>query len=109
MLLRDLIHDLPELSDPASLGPGLDVDVASIDLDSRAVGTGSLFCCIRGAHADGHEHARDAVEHGAVAVLAEDSIVMAKSGRVLTAGDLAAEYGFTDVDGRRWPAFRMEG
>jgi UDP-N-acetylmuramoyl-L-alanyl-D-glutamate--2,6-diaminopimelate ligase len=32
---------------------------------------GSLFCCIRGAHTDGHEHARAAVEQGAVAVLAD--------------------------------------
>src|SRR3954453_6871102 len=45
----------------------------------------------------------------AVVALAGDAEVMAKSGQVLTAGDLAAEYGFADVDGRRWPAFRMEG
>src|SRR5215813_13450327 len=35
----------------------------------------------------------------AVGALAGDANVMAKSGRVLTAGELAAEYGFTDVDG----------
>jgi hypothetical protein len=32
---------------------------------------------------------------------------MDKSGRVLAVGDLADEYGFTDIDGRRIPAFRM--
>ncbi len=45
----------------------------------------------------------------AVAALAADPGVMGKSGRVLTAGDLAAEYGFTDVDGSRPPAFRITG
>jgi NAD(P)-dependent dehydrogenase (short-subunit alcohol dehydrogenase family) len=43
----------------------------------------------------------------AVAALAADRDVMAKSGRVLTVGDLAREYGFTDVDGRQPPAFTM--
>jgi len=63
VLLRALIHDLPGLSAGDAgddLGPGLDVEVTSIDLDSRAVRPGSLFCCIRGAHTDGHEHARAA-------------------------------------------------
>jgi NAD(P)-dependent dehydrogenase (short-subunit alcohol dehydrogenase family) len=44
----------------------------------------------------------------AVVALAGDANVMAKSGRVLTVGELAAEYGFTDVDGRQWPPFRLE-
>ena len=43
----------------------------------------------------------------AVAALAADPNVMAKSGRVLTVGDLAREYDFTDVDGSQPPAFRM--
>jgi NAD(P)-dependent dehydrogenase (short-subunit alcohol dehydrogenase family) len=44
----------------------------------------------------------------AVVALAGDANVMARSGRVLTAGQLAAEYGFTDIDGRQWPPFRIE-
>ena len=44
----------------------------------------------------------------AVVALAADENVMAKSGRVLTVGHLAAEYGFTDVDGRQWPPFQIE-
>jgi NAD(P)-dependent dehydrogenase (short-subunit alcohol dehydrogenase family) len=44
----------------------------------------------------------------AVVALAADANVMARSGRVLTAGELAADYGFTDVDGRQWPPFRIE-
>lgn len=43
----------------------------------------------------------------AVAVLAGDSNVLRHSGATLTVGDLAIEYGFTDVDGRVIPPFRI--
>ena len=43
----------------------------------------------------------------AVVALASDQKVLEKSGKVLAVGDLAEEYGFTDVDGRRIPAFRI--
>ncbi|CAD7704120.1 unnamed protein product [Ostreobium quekettii] len=43
----------------------------------------------------------------AVAHLAADAGVMAKSGRTLTVGELAREYGFTDVDGRQPPPFKV--
>ena len=44
----------------------------------------------------------------AVVALAADANVMAKSGRVLTVGQLALEYGFTDIDGRQLPPFQIE-
>ena len=43
----------------------------------------------------------------AVAALATDPNVMEKAGSVLTVGDLAREYGFTDIDGNQPPAYRM--
>jgi NAD(P)-dependent dehydrogenase (short-subunit alcohol dehydrogenase family) len=43
----------------------------------------------------------------AVAALAADANVMTKSGTVLLVGDLAREYGFTDIDGRVVPPFEM--
>jgi NAD(P)-dependent dehydrogenase (short-subunit alcohol dehydrogenase family) len=43
----------------------------------------------------------------AVAALASDPKVMQKSGRILCVGDLAREYGFTDVDGRQPPPYQM--
>jgi NAD(P)-dependent dehydrogenase (short-subunit alcohol dehydrogenase family) len=43
----------------------------------------------------------------AVRALAEDENVLEKSGQVLTVGDLAREYGFTDIDGRQPAAFRF--
>jgi NAD(P)-dependent dehydrogenase (short-subunit alcohol dehydrogenase family) len=43
----------------------------------------------------------------AVVALARDPAIMARTGGVLRVGDLAVEYGFTDVDGRRVPAFEL--
>ena len=43
----------------------------------------------------------------AVVALATDPEVIEKSGRVYRVGDLAVEYGFTDVDGRRVPPFEL--
>jgi NAD(P)-dependent dehydrogenase (short-subunit alcohol dehydrogenase family) len=44
----------------------------------------------------------------AVAALLADPNVFEKTGRVLLVGDLAREYGFTDVDGRVIPPFTLE-
>jgi NAD(P)-dependent dehydrogenase (short-subunit alcohol dehydrogenase family) len=44
----------------------------------------------------------------AVAALAGDPAVLQKSGTVHRVADLALEYGFTDIDGRRVPAFELE-
>ena len=41
----------------------------------------------------------------AIAALASDPNVLAKSGRVYTTPALAREYGFTDVDGKQQSAF----
>ncbi|MGP4111428.1 SDR family NAD(P)-dependent oxidoreductase [Streptomyces sp. 4N509B] len=45
----------------------------------------------------------------AVAELAADPDVAQRAGQILAVGDLAESYGFDDVDGRRPPAFRLEG
>ncbi len=47
------------------------VEVASIELDSRSVGPGALFCCLPGRVTDGHDHAPDAVARGAGSLLVE--------------------------------------
>jgi len=45
----------------------------------------------------------------AIAALTADPDVATVTGQRLAVGDLAARYGFTDVDGRQPPAFRLEG
>lgn len=47
------------------------VAVTSLTHDSRLVGPGSLFACVRGRSSDGHDFAPAAVGRGAAAVLAE--------------------------------------
>lgn len=67
MLLRDLIQRMPDavvLGDP-------EVEVRSVVADSRQVQPGSLFVCIRGFKADGHQFAAQAYEKGAVALVME--------------------------------------
>jgi UDP-N-acetylmuramoyl-L-alanyl-D-glutamate--2,6-diaminopimelate ligase len=53
------------------LGATEGVDVVDIAYRSERCGPGSLFCALRGTHADGHEHAAEAVANGAVALLVE--------------------------------------
>jgi len=52
------------------------VGVRSIEHDSRAVGSGSLFACYSGATFDGHDYADQAVSAGAVAILAERPLAL---------------------------------
>src|SRR5581483_11702819 len=47
------------------------VDVRSLTHDSAQVTPGTLFCCVPGRHADGHDFADQAVAGGAVALLVE--------------------------------------
>jgi NAD(P)-dependent dehydrogenase (short-subunit alcohol dehydrogenase family) len=44
----------------------------------------------------------------AVAALASDAGVSARTGQTLTVGELARAYGFTDIDGRQPPPFQIE-
>jgi len=48
-----------------------DVDLSGVAVDSRAVRPGVLFVAMKGARADGHDFAGDAVFRGARAVLSE--------------------------------------
>ena len=46
-------------------------EIVAIGHDSRSVVPGTLFCCVRGARADGHAFAPQAVQAGAVALLVD--------------------------------------
>jgi UDP-N-acetylmuramoyl-L-alanyl-D-glutamate--2,6-diaminopimelate ligase len=66
--MTTLIHDVGVVGvrgDPAS------TEVTAVEFDSRQVREGSLFCCVPGAHTDGHRHAAQAVERGATALLCD--------------------------------------
>jgi UDP-N-acetylmuramoyl-L-alanyl-D-glutamate--2,6-diaminopimelate ligase len=55
-------------------GEPLDVEITSIEHDSRRVEAGALFCCLPGQLSDGHEHAAEAVERGALALVCERAV-----------------------------------
>jgi UDP-N-acetylmuramoyl-L-alanyl-D-glutamate--2,6-diaminopimelate ligase len=64
-LLLDEIDVLETSGDPS------DVDVLGVEHDSRRVSPGDLYCCLPGSRTDGHAHAAEAVERGAVAIVCE--------------------------------------
>ena len=47
------------------------VELTDLAYDARAVGPGSLFFCVPGSRADGHDFAADAVARGAAALVVE--------------------------------------
>src|SRR6476659_4101732 len=47
------------------------VEIIDLAYDARAAGPGSLFFCVPGTRADGHEFAADAIANGAVALVVE--------------------------------------
>ncbi|MGN0785529.1 MAG: UDP-N-acetylmuramoyl-L-alanyl-D-glutamate--2,6-diaminopimelate ligase [Candidatus Aphodomorpha sp.] len=92
---------LSELAMTAGLRyTGKNVDIQSIEYDSRKVAPGSMFCCIVGQLFDGHAFAESAVEKGAVALLVERELpldvpqVVVQSARKAMAEMAAAFYGY---------------
>jgi UDP-N-acetylmuramoyl-L-alanyl-D-glutamate--2,6-diaminopimelate ligase len=49
-------------------GP-LNIEVKSIETDSRKVGPDSAFIAVKGVHADGHQFIGSVVKQGALAVM----------------------------------------
>ena len=83
--MTTLLHDIDAVEvrgDPAS------TEVSSIEFDSRRVQAGSLFCCVPGAHTDGHLHAAEAVERGATALLCEHFVDLDVSQARVATGNL---------------------
>jgi UDP-N-acetylmuramoyl-L-alanyl-D-glutamate--2,6-diaminopimelate ligase len=61
-----------ELASPGGLtGDSKAVEITSLAYDSRTVAPGALFFCVPGEHSDGHDHAPQAVQAGAAALVAE--------------------------------------
>ncbi|PKM49804.1 MAG: UDP-N-acetylmuramoyl-L-alanyl-D-glutamate--2,6-diaminopimelate ligase [Firmicutes bacterium HGW-Firmicutes-7] len=52
----------------------LDINIKNIINDSRLVQEGSLFVCIDGFETDGHKYIDNAIERGAIAILAQKEV-----------------------------------
>jgi UDP-N-acetylmuramoyl-L-alanyl-D-glutamate--2,6-diaminopimelate ligase len=67
MRLEELVS---ALGDPRVAGDAT-AEITDLAYDTREVGPGALFLCVRGERVDGHDLAADAVDAGAVALIAE--------------------------------------
>jgi len=70
MLLSELIKGL----NPDKIKGDKDVEINDIAYDSRKVKNGSLFVCIEGTVADGHDYIPSALENGARALLVQKDV-----------------------------------
>ena len=73
--LDEVVADAPGLRVRRRVGAGLE-PVTSVTIDSRSVVAGSLFCCVRGAHRDGHQFAAAAVDAGARSLLVDHELAL---------------------------------
>ena len=129
MVLRDLIaragldQPAPEVHEgPVRVAEdGLDAEVTGLAYRSGDVEPGTLFFCVPGFRADGHDHAPEAVERGACGVICERTLglgvpeLRVESVRVTMApfavafyGDPTAELevvGITGTNGKTTTAF----
>ena len=67
MKLKDVLYKVSIRSVMGST----DVGINDVQLDSRNVGTGSLFVAVKGTVADGHEFIEKAIGSGAIVIVAE--------------------------------------
>jgi len=80
-------------------GSTCDPDILSLTSNSREVRPGSLFIAVKGLKADGHDYMDQAIENGAVAVIAENNpknqghILLVENSRKAMAALAAAFYG----------------
>jgi UDP-N-acetylmuramoyl-L-alanyl-D-glutamate--2,6-diaminopimelate ligase len=66
--------------------------VTMVTHDSRAVGPGAMFCCVRGERANGHDFAAEAVRSGAAALLVDHELDLPVS--QLVVGDVRRDMGW---------------
>lgn len=95
MLLSELLEGLEY-----SCSQDMHVPVADLIYDSRKMKPGCAFVCLRGAEADGHRYAEQAVQAGACAIVAEQPVnapdipvVLVPDTRLALAGMSAALFG----------------
>lgn len=67
-----------------------DTEAAGLTADTRQIGPGSLFFCLKGSLADGHDHAADALRKGAAAAVCERDLGLGAGRQILVADTHAA-------------------
>ena len=92
------------------MAAGLAEELRDTDISVVALAPGWMLCERMTGLTDAERAQTESVEYvgRAVAALAADPGVGRRSGRMLTAGGLAREYGFTDIDGRQPIAYPID-
>jgi NAD(P)-dependent dehydrogenase (short-subunit alcohol dehydrogenase family) len=92
------------------MAAGLAEELRDTGVSVVALAPGWMLCERMTALTDTERAQTESVEYvgRAVAALAADPAVGRRSGRTLTAGGLAREYGFTDIDGRQPIAYPID-
>jgi len=73
---------MASLDDVLLLHGDLETEVVTVELDSRLVEPGSLFCCVVGSSDDGHEHVAEAIARGAVGIVTERDVEAARTASI---------------------------
>jgi UDP-N-acetylmuramoyl-L-alanyl-D-glutamate--2,6-diaminopimelate ligase len=105
----------------------IDLDIMTIQYDSRKVKQGDVFFCVDGYNVDGHKYVQDAIGNGAVAVVCQKNIDMILNCCIIKTNDSrkalaisAANYyknpskdmkiiGITGTNGKTTSAFMIKG
>jgi UDP-N-acetylmuramoyl-L-alanyl-D-glutamate--2,6-diaminopimelate ligase len=75
VVLQDVARELDDSGLLVEVSRDADVvELRDVEHDSRAVGDGSLYCCVVGEHHDGHAFVENARRAGAVALLVSDPV-----------------------------------
>lgn len=83
MKLETLLKKMDYILDAGNLN----AEIISLEYDSRKVGKGSLFVCLTGFRADGHEYIPAALEAGAVALVVEREVSVPQGVTVIRVTD----------------------
>ena len=82
-------------------------EITSVAYDSRKVERGSLFICIRGLSADGHDFIQNAIEKGAVAIVAEEAPEVSTDTSMILVPDTRSALAAISATWFRYPARKM--
>ncbi|MCI8528239.1 MAG: UDP-N-acetylmuramoyl-L-alanyl-D-glutamate--2,6-diaminopimelate ligase [Lachnospiraceae bacterium] len=82
-------------------------EITSVAYDSRKVERGSLFVCIRGLSADGHDFIQNAIEKGAVAIVAEEAPEVSTDTSMILVPDTRSALAAISATWFRYPARKM--
>lgn len=78
--------EFPELASSLNTAAG-DLDISGITADSRKVQPGNLFVALSGSKANGTAFVKDALERGAIAVVASAPLELEKAAPILAVGE----------------------